>query len=187
MRLVILLALVACGKEQTPAQQCASAAKHGVDAMIDQARGRVANAQLPDDVKQRILARQQRLETASARMRTVFTDRCVADKWSKKVLDCYAKISTLEDMRACRTQLTAEQQAALQRDELALLSEGTDIAAPTGSGDHRAELLDRAIADARKAITDATNDADRATAQEQLDNLLQEKAKLSGQVAPAAQ
>lgn len=183
MRLVALafVTIVACsGKTQTPAEVCAAAAKRGVDAMIDQARGRIADAKLPDDIKAQVQERQQRLESAGGKMRAVFTNRCVDDKWSSGVTGCYMKVISLEDMRACRKQLTAEQQARLQNDELELLAgPPAGSGAPvTGTGDSRLDMNTRAIEDARKGMAAAKTDEERAAAQAQLDTLEREKKQL---------
>ena len=70
MKLVLIaltgVTLAACGsKSKDPATACSEAAKRGVDAMINQARGRLAASQLPEDVRARMLERQNRLEGAA--------------------------------------------------------------------------------------------------------------------------
>lgn len=194
LRLITLTTLlVACGsKSKDPATACADAAKRGIDAMINQARGRLAASQLPEDIRAQMLERQKRLESAGSKMRAVFTNRCVDDKWTTAVLGCYMKVSSLEDMRACRKQLTAEQQAKLQKDELELLAgtsgpPGFDQSQPGGvlraPKDPRIDFVDRAINDARKLVADAkTPDEDKA-AREQLAALEGEKTQLEGQIA----
>lgn len=189
---LIALTLAACSsKAKDPATACADAAKHGVDAMINQARGRLAETPLPEDVKARIMERQARLESAGSKMRAVFTNRCVDDKWSTTVLTCYTKVASLEDMRACRKQLTAEQQAKLQKDELELLA---GAAGPPGfdqtqSGafrvpkDPRIDFVDRAINDARKLVADAKTPADEKVARDQLAALEAEKKQLEERIA----
>jgi DNA repair exonuclease SbcCD ATPase subunit len=183
----------ACGsKSQDPATTCAEAAKRGVDAMIKQARGRLAGAQLPEDVRVRVQERQNRLEAAGSKMRAVFTNRCIDDRWAPAVLSCYMKVASLEDMRACRKQLTAEQQARLQKDELELLAgntgpQGFDQSQPGGAfrvpKDPRIEFVDRAINDARKLVADARTPEDEKAAREQLAALEGEKKQLEDQIA----
>lgn len=192
MKLVLIaLTLAACGsKSKDPTTACADAAKHGVDAMINQARGRLAGTPLPEDVKARIMERQARLEKAGSKMRAVFTNRCVDDKWSTTVLGCYMKVTSLEDMRACRKLLTAEQQARLQKDELELLAGG---ASPPGLNqssdpfrapkDPRIDFVDRAINDARKLVADAKTPEDEKAARDQLAALEGEKKQLEQQIA----
>lgn len=116
--------LAACSNSKSPAEACAEAARRGVDAMVEEARGRVATAPLPDDIKAQMVQRQKRLDQAGAKMRAVFTHRCVEDRWSKAALGCYVKVTSVDELRACRTQLTAEQAATLQRDETDLLADG---------------------------------------------------------------
>jgi hypothetical protein len=194
-RLALVALLAACGSKKTPTEACAEAAKHGVEAMINQARARISTAELPEDVKARVMDRQQKLEQAGTKMRAVFTNRCVDDKWSGAVLACYNKSVSLEDMRACRKQMSPEQQAKLQRDELDLLAGNTGpqnfggAQADPLSGvaaDPRITMITSAIADAKKALAEATTDADKATAQAQIDALEVEKKTLEAQVAKIA-
>ncbi len=191
MKLALIALLAACSsKSKDPATACAEAAKHGVDAMINQARGRLASTPLPDDVKARMMERQARLENAGSKMRAVFTNRCVDDKWAPAALTCYMKVGSLEDMRACRKQLTAEQQAKLQKDELELLA-GTS--GPPGLDqssdpfrapkDPRIDFVDRAINDARKLVADAKTPEDEKAARDQLAALEAEKKQLEQQIA----
>ncbi len=191
MKLVVLAlvgALSGCGsKHADPAQACADAAKQGVDAMINQARGRLAGAQLPDDVRARMMERQKRLEGAGGKMRAVFTNRCVEDKWSNAVLACYRKVTSLEEMRACRRQLTPEQQAKLQKDELEMLA-GVSSPDQAQSGvlapmvDPRITMINNAINDAMKQVADAKTDAERESAKTQLETLQAEKMKIEAEV-----
>jgi len=146
MKLVVIalvgasLGAVGCGRKQKdPAQACADAANQGVDAMIEQARARLAAAQLPEDVRARVMERQKRLEGAGGKMRAVFTNRCVDDKWSRAVIGCYLKVTSLDEMRACRMQLTPEQEAKLQTAELELLTVGSG---GSGQRDPKGPLLD---------------------------------------------
>jgi hypothetical protein len=191
-RFALVLVLAACGSKKTPTEACAEAAKHGVDTMIAQARGRIAGAELPDDVKARVMERQQKLENAGTKMRAVFTNRCVDDKWSTAALGCFNKAASLDEMRACRKQLSPEQQAKLQRDELDLLAGNTGPQNFGGAqsdplsgvaADPRIAMIDSAIADAKKAVADAKTDADRVTAESQLAALEAEKKTLQAQVA----
>ncbi len=191
-RLALVLLLAACGSKKTPTEACAEAAKHGVDTMIAQARGRIGSAPLPDDVKVRVMERQQKLEHAGGKMRAVFTNRGVDDKWSAAVLGCYNKVTSLDEMRTCRKQLTPEQQAKLQRDELDLLAGNTGPQNFGGAqsdplsgiaADPRIAMIESAIEDAKKAIAEAKTDADRTTAESQLAALEAEKKTLQAQVA----
>lgn len=190
-RLWFVALLAACGSKKTPTEACAEAAKHGVDTMIVQARGRIAGAELPDDVKARVMERQKKLENAGSKMRAVFTNRCVDDKWSSAALGCLNKAASLDELRECRKQLTPEQQAKLQRDELDLLAGNPG---PQNGGaqsdplsgvavDPRIAMIDSAIADAKKALADAKTDAEKTTAQSQLAALEAEKQTLQAQVA----
>ena len=195
--LAAVLASAACGgsKQAEPAQACATAAQHGVDAMINQAKGRLASAKVPDDVRARMMARQQKLEGVGAKMRALITNRCVEDKWPTAVVDCWTKAGKLEEIRACRAQLAPEQQARLQKDELDLFAApagppGFDQTDPGAAFhapvDPRLETLKRAINDAMKQVAEAKTDAERQAAQAQLDGLQADRKTLEAQIAAAS-
>jgi hypothetical protein len=124
-RLIVTCALLAgCGKQRgTDAETCATAAAKGVDALIVLARERAATAGLPDEIRRATEDRTERFERTAPRLKAVITTRCVDDKWSAEVVRCHAAIGTPDDQRACRAQLTADQQARLQRDELDLMAD----------------------------------------------------------------
>jgi hypothetical protein len=183
--LATFLVVVACGghKQTEATSSCATAAQHGVDAMINQAKKKLDKPGITDDVKQRLLARMKKVEGTGAKMRGVITNRCVEDKWPAAVVECWSKADELEQIRACRKQLPPDVQARLQKDELEIfvdVPDGTDVAVPAPGTDRRLQILDQAIADATKQLTDAKTAAEMDTARSQLAALQAEREKLVG-------
>jgi len=170
----------ACGNKQADRlpQQCADAVGVGIGTMVQRAQLRIATSQLPDDVRAKMSERSQQLDALAPRLRAVLTNRCVEDRWKHDVIDCYAKITTMEDMRHCRGQLPPEHQAKLQREELDLMAGNTgppgfgSSAVPAGATPEIAKLEaelratnDRLNA-AVKALADAQSDEQRRAANE---------------------
>ena len=124
-----LLALVACSKkeesgENVPAKgsatslTCATAIAKAVDSMAAQGAGGVG-----------------------AKLKTLMTARCEADKWSAAALECYATQATdMRGIKMCReTTLTPEQsQAVMTEIRTVMMSAGSGggpmHSAPAGSG-----------------------------------------------------
>lgn len=199
MRLVVALLLasvLACGNKSTSATtKCADAAQKGVDAMVARARERAQSAQLPADVRAKIDERTKKLEELAPRLRAVITNRCVDDKWPADVIDCYAKVTSIDESRACRAKLSAEQQAKVQKDELDLFSgaqgpPGFGSASVPSSPDIaklETELreLNGKLAEAVKQLEAATTDVDR-DAQKQVVQQLQEQMRVINERLAAA-
>lgn len=123
MRLVVALALLLAGCGKAPVDHtkaCAEAGRNSVDVMVTAARGRLDDLRIAVDARAQISESIERLETLAPRQKAVLTNRCIDDKWPTKVVACYTRGGSLDEIRACRTQLTSQQQASLQRDELAL-------------------------------------------------------------------
>lgn len=170
VRLVAALALLAaCGGEKRtdPKAACTEAARVAVDAMLKQARSRLDEAGLPDAARAQVVDRTQRFEAMAPRQRAVLANRCIDDTWAAAVVRCYAAATSLDDTRACRSQLTAEQAAALQRDELELLVErpGPAGLSPPGAGAVRDPKLVQLLQERNElmkqlAAGSATNEAE---------------------------
>lgn len=119
--LLLALLLAACGKPPVDhTKACAEAGKNGVDVMVKAARGRLDDPRIPVDARAQITESIERLETLAPRQKAVLTNRCIDDTWPTTVVACYTRAVSLDEVRACRSQLSSEQQASLQRDELAL-------------------------------------------------------------------
>lgn len=177
MRLVIVLVVaLGCGKRaDTATSKCAEAAQQGVDAMVARAKDRLAKAPLPPDVRTKMEERTHKLEELAPRLRAVLTNRCVDDKWPAEVISCHAKASTMDEVRKCRAQLSPEQLARVQREELDLMAgamgpPGFGSAALAPRTPEVAQLedelrqLNTQLADAVKKTSQATTDADRDAA-----------------------
>lgn len=129
MRLVVAVALslsfvAACRKPAAdPAKACRDAGAHGVDVMVQAARTRLDDPRIPADARSQITESIETLERLAPRQKAVLTNRCIDDKWAANVVACFTRAVSLDDVRACRTQLSSAQASALQRDELALASE----------------------------------------------------------------
>lgn len=140
MRLVVLAALVAlgCGKRSEKPITCADAARAGVDAMVQGAKERIASAQVPAEARDAMDERTRQLDALAPRLRAVITHRCVDDDWRADAIACFAKVKSMDDMRACRDKLAPDQQAKLQAEELDLYAAGP--AAPPGFTSHAPAL-----------------------------------------------
>jgi hypothetical protein len=88
--------------------------------MVKAARARLDDPRIPADARAQITERTGMLETLAPRQKAVVTNRCVDDAWSAAVVTCFTRAVSLDEVRACRAQLTAEQGDKLQHDELAL-------------------------------------------------------------------
>jgi hypothetical protein len=120
---VLALALVACGrKADDPRRACADAANKGVDAMIRRANDRLTTAKLPDDVRATMMERTSKLGELAPRLKAVFANRCVDDKWPREVIDCYGKASSVDEMRSCRGKLPGDSATRLMKDEMDLMA-----------------------------------------------------------------
>ncbi|HEY5949653.1 MAG TPA: hypothetical protein VIV40_29365 [Kofleriaceae bacterium] len=198
MRLVIAVAVLAIGcgnKAENATTKCAQAAQQGVDALVKRAHDRLATAQLPPDVRTKMEERTKKLDELVPRLRALLTNRCVDDKWPVAVIDCYAKITSMDELRACRSKLSPEQQAKVQKEELDLMAgamgpPGFGSAAPPTSPEIsklEAELrqLNTQLGDATKRVADAANEADRNAAKAALQQVQAQMAALDQQLAAA--
>lgn len=192
----LLAAIAACsGKQADPTASCAAAARHAVDSMVTQARDRLASAQLADDARARVEARTQQLVDVAPRLAAVITNRCVDDKWPASVIACYRDASSLDAIRTCRKQLSPEQQARLQKDELDLMAgpsgppgfvPGSDPTRPSPleparPAHLRLEALKHEINEAMKKVASAPNAAAREQLRARLDALIAERDALARQ------
>lgn len=123
MRLVVIAALVAlgCGKRSEKPITCADAARAGVDAMLKGAT-----------------AERTKLEGVAPRLRADFTRRCVDEDWRADVIVCFAKVKSMDEVRACKGKLAPAQQAKLPGEDLELELEIEPAAptAPSGTTPH---------------------------------------------------
>ena len=102
MRLVIVLALVACSstpKEPTITKEqqegmCRPAIERIVELLTSRDTGGVPMAQ---------------------RIRTALLERCNADKWGADATQCFAKLATIDDAERCASFLTVPQRDGFQQ------------------------------------------------------------------------
>src|SRR5690606_32881605 len=104
------------------AMSCEEAARRAVDSLLERTHDRLAGAKLPGDVFADMEQRAGNLDAIAPRLRTVIANHCTDDRWPPSVIECHAKITSMDELRACRAHLSADQQASVQRDELALLA-----------------------------------------------------------------
>jgi len=199
VRLVIALLLastLACGNKSASAtSRCAEAAQKGVDAMVARAHERANSAQLPADVRAKIEERTKQLEATAPRLRAVITNRCVDDKWPAAVIDCYAKVTSMDESRACRATLSPEQQAKVQKEELDLFA---GAMGPPGFGSGRvpsspeiarleAELREQnaKLAAAAKKLEAATTEVERQAAKGEMQGIQQQMQAINDMLAAA--
>jgi hypothetical protein len=123
VRLVVALIvfLSACSaKPVDRAKACGEAGRNSVDVMVKAARARLDDPRIPADARAQITSRTETLDALAPRQKAVVTNRCLDDAWPSAVIGCYTRAVSLDEVRACRAQLSTEQASALQRDELAL-------------------------------------------------------------------
>jgi hypothetical protein len=112
MKAFSLVALLALGCGGKKSGDCESAVDKAVDGMAAARKERLANA--PPELAERA----KQMEAVTGKLKAAIVKRCVEDKWSAEVIDCYAKASSMPDMKACRNKLPTEQASNLQADEM---------------------------------------------------------------------
>jgi hypothetical protein len=159
VRLVAALALLAlgCGNQAAPTS-CADAAKRGVDGLLKRAHEQ----------------HNDKLDAVAPRLRALIENRCTDDRWPAAVIDCYAVIASMEDMRACRAKLAPAHQARLEHEELDLFAGGSGppgfgSAAPATSPEVKrleatVRSLNSKLAEETKQQAVAASDAEREAA-----------------------
>lgn len=206
MRLVIAVAFaLGCNRHSTtPANQCAEAARQGVGALVERAHVRIAAAQLPPDIRAKMDERTKQLDALAPRLRAVIANHCIDDKWPADVIACYAKATSLDELRACRGHLAPDEQAKLQREELELFAGAASVPgftaasvpgfatvspAPASPVVARLEAeqreLNTKLAEAVKQLEGSTSDADRAAARATVQALQSEMQVVSAKLATA--
>ena len=104
-----------CKKSGSAASQCSSAISKGVDKMIAIRKEKLEaqGSNLPPELKARIAESAKNMDKVSGALKQAMTNRCTADKWSADVVKCYDAASSMEEIRACRQKLPADQQQKL--------------------------------------------------------------------------
>ena len=111
MKTILFLAAIAlagCSKKgDSAASACSDAIGKGVDAMMNGGGGEMPPA----------------MKAAGDTLKKTITNRCVEDKWSAEVIDCYAKATKRADLSACRQKLPPDQGAKLLNDQMKAMSD----------------------------------------------------------------
>ena len=209
MRLaVVVLAIAACGKAAPDRkQQCKTAARDAVAALIKNASMHAADTTLLPEERASVETRNKALEAIAPRFEAILANHCIDDKWPVVVIDCYRVAQSFDALRACRDQLPAEAQTKLQTDELALVAgdraaQPPDLSpepprAPMTHAERDAAVaeanalaaqmkeLGAKINEASQRVAAATTEADRAQARSQLDALTKQADELRAKLAAA--
>lgn len=169
MRLVVTALLAAslagCGKRGTDATtHCAEAAGHQVDALL--ARPHAA-----------------KLDEIAPRLRALIANRCVDDRWPAEAIECTAKAASMDDVRACRAKLTADQRSKVQADELELYAAtggppGFGSAAPLATSPE-IEKLQGELRELNTQLADAVKKGDQAAVRDLQAKMTELDAKLA--------
>lgn len=179
----LVFVAAACGKHEAgrTAMSCDEAARRAVDALVKRTRDRLASAKLPDDVRANMEERAAKLDAMAPRLRAVIENHCTDDRWPPTVIECHAKITSMDELRACRAHLSADQQARVQRDELELLAGAQGLpgfgAAPPPASPEVARFeqavrrINSELADAQREVEDARSDAERDLARAEVRQL----------------
>jgi len=112
--IIAALAFAGCGGKKADSSRCTEVAAAAVDGMLKQI---VTSPQMPADAKASIQERGDKLKG-------VIANRCAQDGWSADVMDCYAKATSMPDIRTCRGKLPADQSGKLQAEEMAAMGAG---------------------------------------------------------------
>ena len=123
--ILLLAMLAACGSKSDKSADnaggggdaCTVAATKAVDlsmgARLKRLESRGSAGSDMSDVK-------AKLEEQATKFKGVMAKRCTDDKWSQDVIDCYTNAASRDVLMSCRTKMTPDQQAALQKEEQAL-------------------------------------------------------------------
>ena len=194
LALAMLLATLSfggCGKKSEDAKpavvasgDCTSAVNTAIDTIV--AKSKAGGTLAP--------ARAERFE----KLRVAMTTRCSDDKWPPPMLACVTAMQVQADLVRCMGNLDAASMQKLQADLGATILGGgmRGPGGPDGSGasfrphsfnivqafEKRLGELDTRIANATKAIADAKTDADRATANAELERLNRERVEVAKQL-----
>ena len=169
--MLVLIVVAACGKKGADPAKCKEVASGAVDRMTGAV---TSNAGLPDDAK-------ATMKEKGEKLKEVIIKHCVDDNWSSEVLDCYAKAGTMPEIRTCRMKLAKEQGDALQKDELAVMMSGGPALKPEDL-QKRVDELNARLEAAQQALSNATDDATRTAAKEQVTQLQRQQFMLHQQM-----
>lgn len=211
VRLAIALALLAsaCGKSGPDRkEQCTSAARDAVAALMANAHAHAVEASLGPAERASVEARNKALDAIAPRFEAILRNHCIDDKWPAASIDCYRASKSFEALRACRDALPSDAQTKLQTDELDLVG-GPGAPPPPGlaptAEPPRAPMTkaehDAAVAEANELATQlkdlgakindasqtlaAASDADRPSAKAELDTLTKQADELRAKLAAA--
>jgi small lipoprotein (TIGR04454 family) len=110
--LILVIALVGCGSKKGGASECADAIAKGLDSTMGK---RLESA--PPEMKQQMAA-------VADKLKGVLVNRCTEDKWSAEILDCTAKATSRDELKACQAKLPPEQAAKLQAEVIQAMTAG---------------------------------------------------------------
>lgn len=120
------------------------------------------------------------LKTKGDALKAVIAKRCTEDKWSAEVLDCYAKASSMPDIRTCRGKLPEAQSKQLQGEEMAAMMAGGMPKPNLDEMQKRLDALSASLEAAQQELSNATDDAARTAAKDKV-NQLQKQALMMRQ------
>jgi hypothetical protein len=64
------------------------------------------------------------MEGMTSKLKGVLVNRCTEDKWSAEIIDCTAKASSRDELKACQAKLPPEQAAKLQTEIIEVMRSG---------------------------------------------------------------
>ncbi len=137
--LLLALSLFAgCKKGGSAASQCSDAVGKGVDKMIAMRKQKLdeQGSNLPPELKARMDERSKKMGEVATALKQAITNRCTEDKWPEDVIKCYDTAASMEELRACRQKLPADQQTKLQSEEMQVMMKtmGGGMGGPPGMG-----------------------------------------------------
>jgi hypothetical protein len=115
--LMLVLALVGCGNKGS-AGACSDAIGKALDTMM------AGNLKRMEGMGDQGSAMKAAMGEMTTKLKGVLVNRCTEDKWSAEIIDCTAKASSRDELKACQAKLPPEQAAKLQTEIIEVMRSG---------------------------------------------------------------
>ena len=104
--LIALLVAAGCSKKGSAGGsggECEAAMTKGTDSLLTTVKTRAGNPQAIESLTEMV-----------GKMKATLTTRCTEDKWSADAVDCFSKLTSQAELRACEQKLSEEQRNKLR-------------------------------------------------------------------------
>jgi hypothetical protein len=134
MKTIVLVALLTAAGCSKKGSDCDSAIGKGMDNFSATLK---ANSGKSSMITPQIMEEmQKRLGT----LRTTLIQRCTEDKWPAEVTTCFATVSKRDEMQACQSKLSPEQQQKVTQAVMQVMMSGRGGQMPAGVAGHPSAL-----------------------------------------------